>query len=251
MRVPLFRAGACTRLLLGEEQRVGARTAARLDCAEAHPALRQHTCWSSRGGEACTCAAHYYSACVACAQPAREPRPHARAQSLIDAAHGLGLVVLLDVVHSHMSSNVDDGLAGFDFGQGEDCNYFHTGACDGPSPWPRDCGWPLPWLCPALLLMPAARWRGAGACFLVVLLLPSQGTVATTSCGTRGASTTSTGRRSGLPSARAHAPRRDTLAWKARGRTHPPMRAAPLGPLHHATQAAALQPALLDGRVPV
>lgn len=33
-------------------------------------------------------------------------------KSLIDAAHGLGIVVLLDVVHSHISSNADDGLAG-------------------------------------------------------------------------------------------------------------------------------------------
>ena len=35
----------------------------------------------------------------------------------MDAAHGLGLAVLLDVVHSHVSSNSDDGLAGFDVGQ--------------------------------------------------------------------------------------------------------------------------------------
>lgn len=33
-------------------------------------------------------------------------------QALIDAAHGMGLVVLLDVVHSHISKNADDGLAG-------------------------------------------------------------------------------------------------------------------------------------------
>lgn len=33
-------------------------------------------------------------------------------KSLIDAAHGMGIVVLLDVVHSHISSNADDGLAG-------------------------------------------------------------------------------------------------------------------------------------------
>uniref|UniRef100_A0A1D1ZPX8 Glycosyl hydrolase family 13 catalytic domain-containing protein n=1 Tax=Auxenochlorella protothecoides TaxID=3075 RepID=A0A1D1ZPX8_AUXPR len=48
-------------------------------------------------------------------------------KALIDAAHGLGIVVLLDVVHSHISSNCEDGLAGFDFGQGPDENYFLQG----------------------------------------------------------------------------------------------------------------------------
>lgn len=33
-------------------------------------------------------------------------------QALVDAAHGLGLTVLLDVVHSHISRNQEDGLAG-------------------------------------------------------------------------------------------------------------------------------------------
>jgi 1,4-alpha-glucan branching enzyme len=33
---------------------------------------------------------------------------------LVDVAHGMGLVVLLDLVHSHASKNVDDGLNQFD-----------------------------------------------------------------------------------------------------------------------------------------
>ena len=33
-------------------------------------------------------------------------------------------MVLLDVIHSHISSNADDGLAGFDLGQKEEDNYF-------------------------------------------------------------------------------------------------------------------------------
>ena len=43
---------------------------------------------------------------------------------LIDTAHGLGLIVLLDVVHSHASKNVADGLNMFD---GTDACYFHGG----------------------------------------------------------------------------------------------------------------------------
>jgi len=35
---------------------------------------------------------------------------------LVDAAHGLGLLVILDVVHSHVSSNEEDGIAGLDLG---------------------------------------------------------------------------------------------------------------------------------------
>nr|UEK51572.1 ABGE-like protein [Parasacculina yatsui] len=44
---------------------------------------------------------------------------------LIDTAHGLGLFVMLDVVHSHASNNVLDGLNQFD---GTDSCHFHAGA---------------------------------------------------------------------------------------------------------------------------
>ncbi|CEP62235.1 1,4-alpha-glucan branching enzyme LALA0_S05e00892g [Lachancea lanzarotensis] len=44
-------------------------------------------------------------------------------KELIDTAHGMGLLVLLDVVHSHASKNVDDGLNKFD---GSDHQYFHS-----------------------------------------------------------------------------------------------------------------------------
>ncbi|KAK7311016.1 hypothetical protein RJT34_08865 [Clitoria ternatea] len=46
---------------------------------------------------------------------------------LIDKAHSLGLQVLMDVVHSHASNNVTDGLNGFDVGQSSQDSYFHTG----------------------------------------------------------------------------------------------------------------------------
>ncbi|PVU99534.1 hypothetical protein BB559_000022 [Furculomyces boomerangus] len=44
---------------------------------------------------------------------------------LIDTAHGMGIAVFLDVVHSHASINVEDGLNMFD---GTDHCYFHEGA---------------------------------------------------------------------------------------------------------------------------
>ncbi|KAJ5456979.1 hypothetical protein N7530_012253 [Penicillium desertorum] len=46
-------------------------------------------------------------------------------KELVDTAHGMGLVVLLDVVHSHASKNVIDGINEFD---GTDHLYFHGGA---------------------------------------------------------------------------------------------------------------------------
>ncbi|KAJ7590665.1 glycoside hydrolase superfamily [Mycena floridula] len=46
-------------------------------------------------------------------------------KELIDTAHGMGITVLLDIVHSHACKNVLDGLNQFD---GTDHLYFHEGA---------------------------------------------------------------------------------------------------------------------------
>ncbi|KAH9938639.1 glycoside hydrolase [Fomitopsis serialis] len=45
-------------------------------------------------------------------------------KELIDTAHGMGITVLLDMVHSHACKNVLDGLNQFD---GSDHQYFHEG----------------------------------------------------------------------------------------------------------------------------
>jgi len=45
-------------------------------------------------------------------------------KELIDTAHGMGITVLLDVVHSHACNNVEDGINQFD---GTDHQYFHAG----------------------------------------------------------------------------------------------------------------------------
>lgn len=51
---------------------------------------------------------------------------------LIDAAHGAGIVVLLDIIHSHAVKNVNDGLNKFD---GTDYQYFHAGGRGEHSAW--------------------------------------------------------------------------------------------------------------------
>ncbi|VEU22752.1 DEKNAAC103812 [Brettanomyces naardenensis] len=53
-------------------------------------------------------------------------------KELIDTAHGMGLRVLLDVVHSHASKNVEDGLNMFD---GTDYCYFHSGGKGNHDQW--------------------------------------------------------------------------------------------------------------------
>ncbi|KAL6359591.1 hypothetical protein LRP88_07012 [Fusarium phalaenopsidis] len=53
-------------------------------------------------------------------------------KELIDTAHSMGIVVLLDVVHSHASKNVLDGLNEFD---GTDHQYFHGGGKGRHDQW--------------------------------------------------------------------------------------------------------------------
>ena len=43
---------------------------------------------------------------------------------LVDKAHSMGISVLMDLVHSHSSSNATDGINMFD---GSDGQYFHSG----------------------------------------------------------------------------------------------------------------------------
>ncbi|CCE27404.1 1,4-alpha-glucan-branching enzyme [Claviceps purpurea] len=53
-------------------------------------------------------------------------------KELVDTAHSLGITVLLDVVHSHASKNVLDGLNEFD---GTDHQYFHGGSKGRHDQW--------------------------------------------------------------------------------------------------------------------
>ncbi len=57
-------------------------------------------------------------------------------KQLIDAAHGAGLVVLLDLVHSHAVKNVHEGLNRFD---GTEYQYFHGGGRGQHPSWDSLC----------------------------------------------------------------------------------------------------------------
>ncbi|CAE7818364.1 GLC3, partial [Symbiodinium sp. KB8] len=53
-------------------------------------------------------------------------------KAMVDVAHGLGLAVVIDLVHAHASSNVADGLNGYD---GSDSCFFHEGGKGRHSAW--------------------------------------------------------------------------------------------------------------------
>ncbi len=55
---------------------------------------------------------------------------------LIDTAHGLGLAVLLDIVHSHAVKNTSEGLNDFD---GSGAQYFHPGPRGEHPAWDSKC----------------------------------------------------------------------------------------------------------------
>lgn len=55
---------------------------------------------------------------------------------LIDTAHGLGIAVLLDIVHSHAVKNLAEGLNDFD---GSGHQYFHAGERGNQPQWDSKC----------------------------------------------------------------------------------------------------------------
>ncbi len=57
-------------------------------------------------------------------------------KALIDAAHGMGLVVLMDLIHSHAVKNEVEGISRFD---GSKHQYFHAGSRGDHPAWDSRC----------------------------------------------------------------------------------------------------------------
>ncbi|KAG6771784.1 hypothetical protein POTOM_023176 [Populus tomentosa] len=77
-------------------------------------AIQEHSYYASFGYHV----TNFFAPCSRCGTPDD-------LKSLIDRAHELGLLVLMDIVHSHASNNTLDGLNMFD---GTDNHYFHSGS---------------------------------------------------------------------------------------------------------------------------
>lgn len=60
----------------------------------------------------------------------------AQLKALIDAAHGMGIAVLLDVVHSHAAKNTREGISEFD---GTQTQFFHAGQRGAHRAWGTKC----------------------------------------------------------------------------------------------------------------
>ncbi|MEX0776619.1 MAG: alpha-amylase family glycosyl hydrolase [Phycisphaeraceae bacterium] len=76
-------------------------------------------------------------------------------KQLLDAAHGLGLRVIMDIVHSHMVTNVHEGLNQFD---GTDHQYFHAGPRGQHVAWDSLCYDYRKWEVLRLLLSNCRFW---------------------------------------------------------------------------------------------
>jgi 1,4-alpha-glucan branching enzyme len=57
-------------------------------------------------------------------------------KALVDEAHGLGIAVIMDIVHSHAVKNDNEGLSHFD---GTEYQYFHAGARGQHPVWDSRC----------------------------------------------------------------------------------------------------------------
>ncbi len=57
-------------------------------------------------------------------------------KALIDTAHGMGIAVIMDIVHSHAVKNERDGLSRFD---GTEYQYFHEGSRGWHDAWDSRC----------------------------------------------------------------------------------------------------------------
>ena len=78
-------------------------------------------------------------------------------KELIDAAHGHGLLVFLDLVHSHAVKNINEGLNRFD---GTDYQYFHAGGRGQHPAWDSLCFDYSKWEVQRFLLSNVRFWLG-------------------------------------------------------------------------------------------